>query len=68
METTTIIIIAVGFGFFWFGFLLCALLTKSAKCNDEYEILMLSQLNKNLQIKVDKLEIELKKAKLERYA
>lgn len=67
METTTTII-AVGFGFFWFGFLLCALMTKSAKCNDEYEILMLSQLNKNLQIKVDKLEIELKKAKTERYA
>jgi hypothetical protein len=39
-------------------------MTKSAKCNDDYEILMLSQLNKNLQIKVEKLEIELKKAKL----
>ena len=59
----TFTIIAVGFGFFWFGFLLCALCTTSAKRNDEYEILMLSQLNKNLQIKVDKLEIELKMLK-----
>lgn len=59
---TTIII--VSFITFWVGFFLCSLLVSNKKNDNEAELIMMSQLNKNLEIKNETMRIEKERLEL----